>query len=286
MERKEFQKFLLNAEKALGEAGIESPAAEVAIILEHILEVDRLQIYLHGAELINDNVMKVFQRIVERRKTRHPLQYILGETYFYGRRFFVDEDVMIPTPETELLCELAINYCTGSAIEFPEIIDIGTGSGVIAVTLSAELTGAWLTAVDKSQPALAVARQNAARHGVGERIQFLKSDLFSALDPEAAFDLILSNPPYIAEAEYPTLPPEVKSDPKIALLSGVEGLDTIKELVAQAPQRLKPGGRLMFEIGYDQTEKIAEITKNDSRYRSFSIIKDLNDIDRVIILSI
>ena len=286
MDKTEFHQLIKDAEHKLREAGIEAAATEVEIILESILDVERIAIYLHGWTLIDNYILEKFHNIVAKRATRHPLQYILGEAYFYGRKFLVNSDVMVPTPETELLCELAINYVHNEGIESAQILDLGTGSGVIAVTMAAELPDSWVTAADISRAALTMARKNAAMNEVGSQIQFLISDLLDSIDPQSKFDLILSNPPYICEGDYKTLPPEVLADPKIALTSGTEGLDIIKKLIDRAPDFLNEKGRLMFEIGYDQPEKIAKLTENDDRYESLTIIKDLNDIDRVVILSV
>ncbi len=286
MDDKRFFQLLKESTEKLKSAGIDTAVAEVEIILEKLLGVERIEVHLHGARLITETILKKFNQIIEKRQTRYPLQYILGETYFYGRRFLVSPDVMVPTPETELLCELAVSYIKNENIETAEIFDIGTGCGVIGVSIACELPNSWVTAVDKSQAAVGMARKNAALHGVGSQINFIKSDIFSKTDPDVKFDLILSNPPYIVEGEYKTLPPEVLADPKISLVGGVEGLDMIKKLIDKAPDYLKSKGRLMFEIGYDQGEKITNLTKNDTRYRSFTIVKDLNDIDRVVILSI
>ncbi|MFH2037723.1 MAG: peptide chain release factor N(5)-glutamine methyltransferase [Candidatus Zixiibacteriota bacterium] len=286
MDKYELQSLIKTSEEKLRASGIECAAAEIEIILEHLLEVDRIDIYMYGPQLIDNNIIEKFNQIVDKRSTRFPLQYILGESYFYGRKFMVNRDVMVPTPETEILCELAINYIKNEGLESPQILDVGAGSGVISVTVASELPVAWVTSLDISQGALATARKNAAIYGVESQIDFRKSDLFESLRPDEKFDLILSNPPYISEKEYETLPPEVLSDPKVALTSGTEGLDIIKRLIAEAPPFLKEKGRLMFEIGYNQADKIAEISAKDKRYRTFHLIKDLNDIDRVVILSV
>jgi release factor glutamine methyltransferase len=276
----------MKAEKRLKKAGIESAAAEVEIILEHLFEVERIDIYLHGATLLDDKTLAQFNEIIDQRCARRPLQYILGEMYFYGRRFLVSPAVMVPTPETEILCDLAINYIKNEKLIAPEILDIGAGSGVICVTLACEIPDAKITALDISPEALRIAGQNAERLGVADRIKFMESDGFEALTENDRFDLILSNPPYISDEEYRDLPPEVLADPKIALTSGPEGLDFIKIIVEKAPYHLKDKGRLMFEIGYNQAEKTAKLTEKDTRYRSLAIMRDLNDIDRVVILSI
>jgi len=269
----------------LKSAGIASAEAECELILCFVLEVDRLNLYLHGDRLIDEQAIIRIEKIIANRKSRYPLQYILSESWFYGRCFYVNESVMIPTPETELLCKAAIGFCETRKIKRPLILDIGSGSGVIAVTLACELIDAELTTVDISQAALEVAKKNAAKLSPEKKISFLKSDLFENLSKTKQFDLILSNPPYITEEEYLTVPPEVKADPKIAITSGSDGLNVIRVILKKAPDYLAENGRIMFEIGHRQSEKISQIIKSDSRYSSISILKDLNDIDRIVILS-
>jgi len=286
LNKQEFHKLIKDAERKLKEAGVVSPQAEVEIILEYILDVDRLNVYLHGAELVDEKILEKFDRIIEKRRTRYPLQYILGEVWFYGRKFLVSPEVMVPTPETEILCDLAVNYLKNEGIKEPRVLDIGTGSGIIAVTVAAELTKSKITAVDISDKALEIARKNAGKNKVNKRIDFVVSDCFGSIKNDMKYDIILSNPPYISDEEYETLPPEVLADPKISLVSGREGLDFIKKMLAQAPDYLNNKGKFMFEIGYNQADKMAELTESDNRYKSLTIIKDLNDIDRVVILSI
>ena len=199
---REFQRLLKTAEKRLKAAGIDSPAAEVELILEYLLDVERVQVYLHGAKLLDEEKLGRFHQIIERRATRYPLQYILEESWFYGRKFFVSPAVMVPAPETELLCDLAINYIRNEGLQAPYILDVGAGSGVICVTIAAEIPDAKIKAVDLSPDALAVAKKNADDLGQNGRIEFLKSDGFSSLSGNDRFDLILSNPPYIAEPDY------------------------------------------------------------------------------------
>jgi release factor glutamine methyltransferase len=284
--RNEFHSIITEAERKLKEAGVASPQAEVELILEHLLDVDRLNVYLHGAELISEKILIRFQEIIERRTSRYPLQYILGEAWFYGRQFSVTPDVMVPTPETEILCDLAINYIKNEGINEPVIVDVGTGSGIIAITVAAEVPSATITAVDISRKALDVAERNARTHRVGGKIDFMISDCLAALAKDKKYDLILSNPPYISEKEYETLPPEVLADPKNSLVSGPDGLDFIKRLLDDAAEYLKNKGQLMFEIGYNQAEQVSQLSEEDNRYKSLTIIKDLNDIDRVVILSV
>ena len=276
----------LVSEKAavLESAGIDQAKGEIELILCHLLDVDRLHLYLDSPKRIDDNVIEKLDEIIARRATRYPLQYILEESWFYGRKFFVSPAVMVPTPETELLCETALGYCKYRKYERPRILDIGVGSGVISVTMAAELNDCHMVALDNSSEALDVAKKNAHDLGVAEKIDFRRSDFFSSVESDERFDLILSNPPYITEADYKTLPPEVLADPKQALTSGEDGLDAIREILRKAPDHLAEGGRIMFEIGYDQSGKIAGITEHDARFTSLNILRDLNGIDRIVIL--
>lgn len=277
-------KFISQQAARLQKAGIEAGRAEVELILCHLLEKDRLHLYLNGKEKIDTGVIERFEAIMARREKREPLQFILNEAYFYGRTFYVTPDVMAPTPETELLCEAAITYLNDQEITQPRILDIGVGSGVISVTMALELPQSTIVALDLSPQALAVAEKNARDLQAADRIELRESNLFDKVDPAEQFDLIASNPPYIAEKDYEGLPPEVLADPKLSLVAGEEGLDIIKEILNRAPSHLKPHGRLMFEIGYDQAAKIAELTSHDDRYTSLTILKDLNNIDRIVIL--
>ena len=278
---------LLITEKAkvLEDVGIDQGHAEIEIVLCHLLKCDRMNLFLSGALLINDDLLSRLEDIVKRRATRYPLQYILEESWFYGRRFFVSPAVMIPTPETELLCKTAIRFVKKADLKKPRILDMGVGSGVISVTIAKELADCQIVAVDISPDAIEVAKRNARDLGTADKIEFRQSNLFEAITDDEKFDLILSNPPYISDEEYKTLPPEVLADPKIALTSGEEGLDAVKLVLRDAPNYLAGGGRLMFEIGYNQAERVQEVTATDDRYRSIVILKDLNDIDRVVLLA-
>jgi len=274
------------AEAELRQAGIDAAAAETEIILLSLLSIERIDLYLHGAKLIDDEILGKFHDIVKKRATRYPLQYILGEMWFYGRRFAVNQSVMVPTPETEILCETAVHFIDFMGLNKARVLDIGAGSGVIAVTVAGEIDDADVTAVDLSPDALEVARVNAETHGVADRISLVCSDLFSAIIPHKQFDLILSNPPYISEEEYKDLPPEVLADPKISLVAGEQGMDIIEAIVEKSPDYLAPSGRLIFEIGYNQADLVTKLTENDNRYISLTILRDLNDVDRVVMLGV
>ncbi len=282
---KSLPKFITEKGKVLEAVGIDQGKAEIEIILCSILKVERLELFLEAEKLLTPEVLNKFEEILKKRRSRYPLQYILEESWFYGRKFFVSPAVMVPTPETEMLCESAVRFVQQNEIKNPRILDIGVGSGVISVTLANEIKDGTILSMDISEEAIEVAKKNANDLGVSDKIEFRQSDLFDKLEDDEKFDLIVSNPPYISDDEYKELPPEVLADPKVSLTSGGEGLDAIKEIICSAPNYLKSGGRIMFEIGHNQAERVYEISGEDNRYKSIVVMKDLNDIDRVVIFS-
>lgn len=278
--------LIATAAKKLELAGIDTGAVEAELVLCDLLDFDRLHLYLHGPSVINDQILSRFHAIIDRRTTRYPLQYILGSAWFYGRRFMVNEAVMVPCPETEQLLESVLRLACHCRSNPVRILDIGVGSGVVAVSAKLENEELDITAVDISAAALDVARANAERYELDGQIQFLESNLFSALDKNERFDIIASNPPYIAVGAYETLPPEVKADPVTALLAGEKGLDIIIRLVHQAPDFLNRPGFLIFEIGHDQSQAVFNLIERDGRYAEFSLVKDLADIDRIVVCKV
>ena len=273
--------LIAGAAEKLDAVGIDDGAAEAELVLCELLDVDRLHMYLHGPTLIDDDIVRQFDAVIDKRLTRRPLQYILGSAWFYGRKFIVNENVMIPTPETELLLDTslrAVRFCRSNPVR---LLDIGTGSGVIALSAKLENPALDVTAVDISPKALDVARENAERFEVADDIRFVESDLLEALDRSHQFDIIACNPPYIRTAEYEGLEPEVKAEPQLALLAGPKGLDVIERLITQAPDRMTHPGFLLFEIGYNQADDVLSLVRDDGRYPECIIMKDLDDRDRV-----
>ena len=266
-------------------SGIDTPEVEIESILCHLLKVNRLNLYLHGEKLIDEKIIGRLDQMVVRRTTRYPLQMILQEYWFFGRKFYINDDVMVPAPETELLCEGALTFLKSNKIQSPRILDIGTGSGVIAITLACEYAVGEVLAIDLSRDALNVARKNANTFNVNSKIEFRESNFLDAVKKSEKFDLIISNPPYVAETDYKSLAPEVHADPKISITSGEDGLDAIRAILEKAPDFLAKDGHIMFEIGHNQAERITNITEKDSRYNSISILKDLNNFDRIVILT-
>jgi release factor glutamine methyltransferase len=228
-------------------------------------------------------------RILERRISAEPIQYILGKTEFMGLEFRVNKDVFIPRPETEILVEAVIDLVTkSSGHQVISILDIGTGSGNIAISLAKFINNCKIVAVDISKQAMAVAKKNAAFNGVEDKISFINQDFFSlrhtAGDMKAhAFDFIVSNPPYIPSPEIKSLQPEIAYEPSIALDGGIDGLDFYPKIIKQAPFYLKQGALLIMEMGLGQRASIKNFVKKSARLKLVEIIKDYSNIERIII---
>ncbi|MFA5147034.1 MAG: peptide chain release factor N(5)-glutamine methyltransferase [Candidatus Omnitrophota bacterium] len=213
-----------------------------------------------------------------------PIQYIIGRTEFCGLDLVVDERVLIPRPETELVVGRVIDILKGpqSIVHSPRLLDLCTGSGNIAIALTKSVTQCKIIASDISEEALAVAQLNAGRFGVREKIEFVKSDLFD--DIEGEFDIVVSNPPYVARREFDGLQREVLQEPRIAIDGGEDGLDFYRKILRDGPRHLKRDGLIVFEIGYGQLDGILGIAKERGRYEPVDIVKDHNGIERVLTL--
>jgi release factor glutamine methyltransferase len=211
-----------------------------------------------------------------------PIQYITGKTEFCGIDFAVDERVLIPRPETEHLVEKVIELASGCDKEL-KILDMCTGSGNIAISLTKSISNCRIVASDISEDALDVARCNAARNGVSDRIEFVKSDLFTNV--LGLFDIIASNPPYIARPDFDTLQKEVLREPRIALDGGDDGLEFYRNILSSSMLYLKPDGYVVFEIGYGQMSGILEIIKNIGQFKVAEVIKDWRGIDRIVVVT-
>jgi release factor glutamine methyltransferase len=274
---------LLEASETLRTAGVPEPRKEAATLLSEILEKDRTFLIAHAADLLDENVLQRFGDVVGRRATGEPSQYITGSQDFYGKRFIVTPDVLIPRPETEGLVETAIRYAT-DLIAPLSILDVGTGSGCIAITLVHELPDSRATGVDISPAAIAIARKNADLHRVFDRVSFLVSDCFSSLSPETSFNLIVSNPPYVSAGAMPGLQREVRDhEPAIALSPGIDGLAIIRRLLLEAPPYLGDDGLLVMEIGFDQGEAVQTLIDPEI-WHLFGIMPDLQGIPRIVVL--
>jgi release factor glutamine methyltransferase len=257
-------------------SNIENPRLQAELIISHVLGLKRLELYMKYDSIVKQHHRDIIKQMIKRRRSAEPLQYILGETNFYGYQFKVDPAVLVPRPETEYLVEKII--CNIG--DFKSILDIGTGSGCIAVTLAKELPDVNIDAVDISQKALENAARNAALNKA--EINFFQSDIFSKIDRK--YDLIVSNPPYISESSYLNLPDDVKKyEPEIALLAGKDGLFFYRKILEKAKEHLNANGKIYLEIGCDQKEEIKFIAeKND--FQNIEILKDLNGFYRIMII--
>lgn len=267
---------LRGAESYLAARGVDSPRLNAEHLLARILGLKRMELYLQFDRPLGEGERAPLREFVKRRAAREPLQHILGSVEFHGRAFLCDKRALIPRPETEQLVEIALEIVRTKPAP-PAILDVGTGSGVIAVTLAKELPEAAMQATDVSPDALALAGENAAKHDCGERITFTAADL---LPPgPAPFDLIIANLPYIPSGEIAGLAEEVRHDPALALDGGADGLDLIRRLAAAAPGRLAPGGALLLEIGIGQSEAVASLL-TACKFRDISIRSDYQGIPR------
>jgi len=241
----------------LAKKGVESPRLQTELLLAHQLKLPRMKLYLNFDRVLTAPETDDLRELIKRRAAREPLQHIVGSTSFCGHEIAVSRAALIPRPETELLAELGWKYLVTRPSSLVTALDFGTGTGCLAIALAAKCPAAKITALDVSAEALALAKQNAAQNQVAERIGFLHGDGFAALIEKTQFDLIISNPPYVASAEIATLEPEVKDfDPRGALDGGADGLDFYRRLAAEAKPFLKADGKIMVEFGDGQADDI------------------------------
>lgn len=270
----------------LSGAGITNARRDAEALLSHLIRKNRAWLITHGDDALDDEWRGLFKDTIQRRAKREPLQYIIGSQEFWGLEFMVTPEVLIPRPETELIIEatLAIIHDRNRPAR---IIDLCTGSGCIAVSLAKELPVARILAIDKSAKALAVAKENAAQHGVSDRIRFLEGDLFhplEELDWYGLVDIIASNPPYVQSGDLDTLQPEVRDyEPEMALIAGPEGTELAAIIINTAPAYLKKTGALIMEMGLGQAEALREMAGKTGAYTTPEIMKDLAGIERVIV---
>lgn len=259
--------------------GIESPRLCAEILLAHALRCPRIQLYARHESVPDTDSLTVFRDAVREAAAGKPIAYLTGSKEFFSLSFDVTPDVLIPRPETEILVERAIDWVRKSGRENPAILDIGTGSGCVITALAKHLPAARCFASDASSAALAIAKQNANRHGIGDRIEFRHGDLFepwsaAADGAPAAFDVIVSNPPYIAEREASELPRNVRDyEPATALFAGDDGLDVIRRLTADAPRFLAPGGLFLMEMAYNQSAAVRPLFSG-ANWKSVAVHRD------------
>ncbi|MFQ5732641.1 MAG: peptide chain release factor N(5)-glutamine methyltransferase [Planctomycetaceae bacterium] len=265
--------------------GSETPRLDAEILLAHARDCNRVQLYTQYAEELSGPQRARMRHLVNRRADREPVAYLVGYREFFSLDFKVTPDVLIPRPDTETLLVELLQRARGW--DSPRVLDVGTGSGCIGVASAVNLPAAHVTATDVSESALSVARENAQTHNVADRMTFLHGDLFEPIAEGSQFDFIVSNPPYVTEAEFAELQPEVnRHEPKHALVSGIDGLDAIRRLVAQAPRFLRPGGWLLFEIDSQQAEVSGRLARDAGAFDDVAPIQDLSRKFRVIVARI
>jgi release factor glutamine methyltransferase len=276
----DIKKLLFEATRELTISGSSSPRLDADILLMHLLQSDRASLLSHSERAITDEQRAIFAGFLARRKNGEPISYIIGAKEFWGMRFFVTPDVLIPRPETECLIEEVLRFYPTPDADL-RLGDIGTGSGIIAIVLAKEFAQARVVATDVSPGALGIARRNACFHAVAERVDFLEADILAGVF--GAFDVICSNPPYIAEDSYSLLPEGIRNfEPRGALLAGKDGLDAYRKIVAEAPQRLKVGGRLFLEIGEFQKDAVFSLLAESGSYGEVHCRSDYGGAERVV----
>lgn len=261
----------------LRKAKIDRARFEAELLLAHALGTERLELYLHPERVLTPEERARFRELIQRRRAGEPLQYLLGEAEFMELKLKVNEHVLIPRPETEGLVELVLRELGRGAGEGLRILDLGTGSGAIALALAKALPRSRVLAVDISTEALALARENARRNGISN-VEFRRSDWFSAV--AETFDVIVSNPPYVAREEVKDLPREVRAEPREAWDGGPGGLEHLKRIIAEAPGHLVRGGRLFLEIGAAQGEAVRELALATGAFDPVEILPDLAGRER------
>ena len=271
----------------LEKKGIDSPRLTAEILLAHKLNVDRITLYLNFDQPLTENELSGYRTLIKRRLQREPLQYIVGVQEFWSLEFAVTPQVLIPRPETELLVEQAIERLKAVPAEEnkpPGILDLGTGCGAIAISLAKAVQQARIWATDISAEALKLARLNAEKHGVSDRITFIQGSLWEPLlDQGLTFDHILSNPPYIATEEFENLSPEVRDyEPRLALDGHNDGMTYIQTIIREAPVFMNPGGWIMLEMAPGQTEKALGLIGEIKEYGEKTRIKDYSHRYRVV----
>jgi release factor glutamine methyltransferase len=266
---------------------VSEPRSSAEVLLAHVLSQDRLFLYLNYDRPMLPQELSAYRACVKRRVAGEPSQYITGTQEFWSLPLRVNPEVLIPRPETEVLVEAVLDFIRRDpAVEANSaILDLGTGSGAIAIALARELSGAKIVAVDLSMPALQLARENARFNQVEKQLQFVQADIFSGI-PGASekFDSIVSNPPYVSFAEFNQLPREIRDyEPRRALDGGPDGLTAVRHLIVKAPAILRRGGGLFLEMGAGQAETVSTLISKSQEYKSFSILKDFSGIDRVMV---
>ncbi len=278
-------KLLESTEKLFKTKNIASPRLDSELLLAHCLNKNRLDLYLNLSNPVSSEKVNNFIQLANRRAEREPVSYIVGHKEFWSLKLAVNRNVLIPRPETEILVEktLAIINREMKNYAFLKLLDIGTGSGAVSIALSKEAGNLMIFTVDKSKEALDIALKNIKTHNCKEKIKAFCGDTAKALKKTPFFDIVVSNPPYIASDEIEKLEPEISIyEPRTALDGGEDGLAFYQDLAEQTPLILKKNGWLVMEIGESQGEEVKKILAADNAFDVVEIIKDYSERDRVI----
>jgi len=275
--------------------GIPEPRIDAEVLLAHVLEIERLEIYLNFDSRVTEKDLSAYKKLIERKVRREPVAFIVGYKEFMGLKFFLNKDVLIPRPETEILVEKVIEKVRniGKSRNYGyrrdnslTIVDLCTGSGNIAISLARNIASCKIYATDISKGAIQVARKNAKFHNVEGRVEFLLGDLFSPLEKlnsNLAVDFVVSNPPYVKSRDLVLLSPEIKKEPLSALEGGNEGLNFYHRIIPEASKYLVDGGYLIMEIGDYQGKAVMNLIKKEKQFYPPQLVKDYAGLDRVIV---
>jgi release factor glutamine methyltransferase len=267
----------------LRKQGADSPRLDAEVLLASARGCPRIELYAAYGEVPSGETRAAYRDLVRRRAEGTPVAYLVGHREFYSQDFRVTPDVLIPRPETEFLMMRLLDLARQSAENEPEIVDVGTGSGILAVCAACHLPRARVTAIDISLPALRVAQENALRHQVAERVRCLESDLLGAVGPDEKFHLVVSNPPYVSVGEWRLLAREVREqEPRLALVGGRQGTEIIERLVPQAARHLYPGGWLVMEISPMIEARVHALLQAEGAFGRVAVTRDLARLPRVV----
>ncbi len=282
---KSIKDILKNGINILNNAGIESANIDARALLRHILGKDSIYIDIHRDDILSEDIIEMYYSFIKRRSENEPYAYIVNSKEFMSLDFYVDKNVLIPRPDTEILVEYIINHCNSSADDF-KIIDLCTGSGAIAVSLAHYIDRCTVDAVDISENAIRIAKKNSSTHNTADKISFSKFDVLSDISKLGKYDVIVSNPPYIRKNDVLNLESDVKDfEPVLALDGGDDGLIFYRNIIAHLSDLLNENGIIAFEIGFDQANDVINIF-NSYSYTDTKILKDYSGNDRVVIAKI
>ena len=265
--------------------GSDTPRLDAEVLLADVRKCQRIMLYTAYDEVASDDMRATFRDLVRRRAEGEPVAYLVGHREFFSLDFKVNGSVLVPRPETEYIVTTLIDLTKErvSQVPAPRIVDIGTGSGILAVCAAKHIGSASIVATDICPQALQIAVGNAKKHDVADRMEFIESDLFSNVPPEQSFDFIVSNPPYIATGDAAVEQNVVKHEPHVALFAGEDGLDVIRRLVAESVSRLDVSGYLIMEIGETQSEAVADLVRGTQQFAEPTLVKDQAGLSRVVV---